>query len=185
MKRLLMGIIAVLLGISLAACGSGGGATGNGNTVFISANIKSGTTGAVFANFSGVVFKNHSSVLTSANPMNFTVKSTVYNVTGTIPNSDVLINNMTFTFTPMNGAPVFTPSVSSVPYSGLITPNGSIDISNVPILWDIDVQNIKVAAGSSKGQFQYNVGVTFHGVEVNTGQALSAPINVSAFVQIK
>ncbi len=184
MKRFCMGAITVLLGLIIAGCG-GSGTTGNGNTVFISASIKSGTTGAVFANFSGATFNNHSSVLTAANPMSFTIKSTPYLTSGTVPNSDVNISNITFAFTPLNGAPAFTPTSPSVPYAGTITPGGSLDINNVPILWDQDVLNIVTALGTSKGIFQYNVGVTFTGIEVNTGATLNTSINVSAFVEKK
>lgn len=184
MKRVWMAFLMVAVCFVITACG-GSGSTGNGNTVYISASIKEGTSGAVFANFSGVVFNNNSSVLTSANPMNFTITSTPFITTGTVPLSDVNITNILFTFAPVNGAPSFTPVAPSVSYAGQLTPGGSLDIDNVPVLWDMDVQNIVAAAGGVEGQYQYNVIGTFTGVEVNTGAALNTAVNFSAFVSVR
>jgi hypothetical protein len=188
MNRLCIGFLMILLTFLISGCG-GGETTGNGNTVFISSSIKTGTTGAVFANFSGAVFSNISGTrlnpVQSANLMNFTVKSTPYSTIGTIKNSDVNISSISYTFTPKGNAPTFIPTSPTLAYAGLLTPNGTLDIQNVPILWDNDIQQILIGLGATSGLFQYDVGVTFTGIEVNTGAVLKNTITISAFIQKK
>jgi len=124
--------------------------------------------------------------------MNFTLKSVVTsNSGGTIKNSDIDINKISFTFTPVNNPaftvnpPTFIPSAPTLAYSGSLTSGGTLDIQNVPVLWDNDILQIGTNLGSATGLFQYIVGVTFTGTEVNTGTVVSNTINISAFVQKK
>jgi len=170
MSSFLKGCFLVLLVSVLAGCG-GGGTNGEGNTVYITSSIKTGTSGVVFANTSS----------SSANSMNFTINSYPYSTSGSIKNSNVIINNISFSFTPSGVSPTFTPTHPSITYSGLITPSGSLDIQNVPVLWDADIVNIRSAVGS--GTFQYNVVATFSGVETNTGKTVSTTSNFSAIVE--
>jgi hypothetical protein len=178
MIRSLKWFFSILILVFIAGCGSNGSVS-TGNTVYIQASIKPSTTGVVFANMSG------STIKTPANLMNFTIKSTPYSTTGTIPNSDVNIQSVSFKYTPIPPAPAFTPTFTSVPYAGLLTPGGTLDISNVPILYDNDLTHISAAAislGLVGQTLQYIVDVTFHGEEVNTGANLSNTINISASV---
>jgi hypothetical protein len=194
MNGFLKGYLMFLLCLFSAGCG--GGSTGTGNTVFFTSSLKTGTTGAVFANFSGVTFANSTSArfnpVQSANTMNFTLKSVVTsNSGGTIKNSDIDINRISFTYTPVNNPafsvnpPTFIPTTPVVAYSGNLTPGGTLDIQNVPVLWDNDILQIGTNLGSATGVFQYIVGVTFSGTEVNTGIPVNNTITISAFVQKK
>jgi hypothetical protein len=190
----LRGFCFVLL-LTVFGCGNEG-APGNGNTVFMQSTIKQGTTGAVFTNVSGFTFRNLSSVRTATTPnsMSFTINSTVYPNANKINASDIDIFEMDFSYAPLEFAPgklapAFTPSVPRVPYSGRLTPGGSLDISNVPVIWPNDLtqildtaQFINVPAGSV---LPYRVSVTFLGREVNTGIALSNTINIGAFIAVK
>jgi len=173
MSSFLKGCFLVLLVSVLAGCG-GGGTNGEGNTVYITSSIKTGTSGVVSANSSG------------ASDMNFTINSYPYSTSGSIKNSNVVINSISFAFTPVlvsSGVPPsFTPTHPSITYSGLITPGGSIDIENVPVLWDADIANILAGLGANTGTFQYNVVATFSGVETNTGKAVSTTSNFSVLI---
>lgn len=181
-------LFCILFLFLMAGCGNQG-SPGNGNTVYMQATIKQSTTGAVFANVSGVRFSNRSTAVTVPNSMSFTIKSTVYPGTTKIPASDVDIRSIDFAYTPVTSlSPSFTPTVSSLPYSGNLPAGGTLNIDNVPILWTQDIAQIVNSArslGISNQTLQYRVDLTFHGREVNTGADLSNTINVSAFVAVK
>lgn len=188
MDKLLRKILVLMFVLFLSGCGNSG-STGNGNTVFITSSLKQGTTGAVFANFSGAIFANLSGTrfnpVQSANLMNFTLKSTPYSASGTFKNSDVIVSNIACTFTPVSPAPSFVATAPNTAYSGLLTPGGTLDIDNVPILYDEDIKNILILLGPNRGLFEYNVSVTFTGVEANTGMKLYTTSRFSAFIQKK
>jgi hypothetical protein len=176
----------------IVGCGNQG-SPGNGNTVYMQTTIKQGSTGAVFVNVSGVRFSNRSTAVTVPNSMSFTIKSNVYPSTSKIPASDVDINSIGFSYTPVINQPgtvppTFLPTVPSLPYSGNLPAGGTLNIDNVPILWNDDLTQIINSArtlGISNKTLQYKVDLTFHGKEVNTGVDLSNTINVSAFVTVK
>lgn len=185
-------LFCVLFILLMVGCGNQG-SPGNGNTVYMQATIKQGSTGAVFANVSGVRFSNVSTAVTVPNSMSFTLKSTVYPGTSKIPASDVDISSIGLSFTPAeyqpgSVSPSFTPAVSTVFYSGNLPAGGTLNIDNVPILFNDDLTQIINSArslGIANKTLQYKVDLTFHGREVNTGMNLSNTINVSAFVAVK
>jgi hypothetical protein len=171
MNRFWKGFITSLLLLFITGCG-GGGTTGNGSTVFISASVKAGAPQAIFYHMS--------SGLPTANSTSFTVTSTKYNTTGTVPASDVQINRVSYRFTPYSPAPAFTPSVTSFAWAGALTPGGTADLDNVPVLWPADYAAFGTACGSSLS-YKYDATVTISGVEVNTGATLSTDVHISVF----
>jgi hypothetical protein len=98
--------------------------------------------------------------------------------TGTIVNSNVQINRISYKYTPVAPAPAFTPSVLSFAWPGTLPPGGTEDFDNVPILWPQDFATFAAACGVNN---QYDVTVTFTGVEVNTGATLSTDTHISVF----
>jgi hypothetical protein len=195
MANLLLRSFCFVFLLVVVGCGNQG-APGNGNTVFMQATIKQGTTGAVFTNVSGFTFRNISSVRTATTPnsMSFTINSTIYPNANKILASDIDVFEMDFSYTPLEFAPgrlspAFVPTVPRVPYSGRLTAGGSLAIDNVPIIWPNDLnqildnaQFIGVPAGSV---LPYRISVTFLGREVNTGINLSNTISIGAFIAVK
>jgi len=184
-------IFSVLIVLSITGCGNEGD-PGNGNTVYFQSSIKSATTGAIFANISGNSI-DAMTILSGPNNMSFTLQSYVYTHSTTIPSSDIDIKRIDFAFTPLEyepgkTSPKFTPTFKSILYSGRLTPAGSLNIENVPILYGYDLQQIFDETNTALIDdkiLKYQVDVTFTGTEVNTGVSLSNTINVTAFVDVR
>lgn len=189
--KTMLKIFPAFVALSITGCGNEGD-PGNGNTVYFQSSIKSASTGAIFANISGASTSTMT-VLSAPNSMSFTLQSYVYPHSTTIPSSDIDINRIDFAFTPLEyepgkTSPTFTPTFRTILYSGRLTPAGSLNIENVPILDDYDLQQIYNSANTANPLIdnkilKYKVDVTFTGKEVNTGVNLSNTINVTAFVE--
>jgi hypothetical protein len=178
----------MLLLFLIAACGSGGTA-GNGNTVFLTAGITTGTAGSVFANIS------------SANPMSITLNSNIYSTTSTVPTSDVTIDAITLSFKPLNYSgldtsgntvsglsPTFSPQYANNPQGigGRVPAGGTLKIDGIDILGPQDLITLRLDflnLGLFSVSFNYTANITFHGVEVNTGKGLSVTLPVGVLVQ--
>src|SRR5689334_7230765 len=118
MKWFVSLVLIFMMAVFISACGSSG-STGNGNTVFITGSTKTATPLIAFAHISS----NGAFV---ADQLSFTIKSTPYNSTGTVKNSDVNINKVTFKYTPVSqGAPAFAPVVTFKDYGVSLTPGGT------------------------------------------------------------
>lgn len=168
-------ISTLLLLVFIAGCGGGSGTSGNGNTVYISASTKSGAPAAIFAHLS-------SNGLLTVNTTSFTVKSTAYTTTGTVPPSDVQINRVSYLFSPVTpGAPAFTPTVLGIAWPGTVLPGSTADLSNVPVIWPQDLARFAGVTVCNGQGYQYDATVTIAGTEVNSGASLSTDVHLSVF----
>jgi len=174
MRSLFKGCFLFLLISILAGCG-GGGTNGNGNTVYIQAALKSGTS---------VPFVHYSSngALTG-NRLSYVVSSYPYSKADAIKNSNVVINKISYTFTPALGSVAFSPSIPYTTVSGLIAPEGDWTFNDT-IMFSADVDAITANGAASGTLQQYDLKVTFTGTEVNTGTILSTSLNSSVYVTI-
>lgn len=196
MSRYVVYFVSIVIMSALWGCGNQGD-PGNGNTVYMQASLTPNTTGVatanVFSNMSGSPFANMTTVA-SANMLSFTINSKIYPNANKIPVSDIIIDSISFTYTPQEYAPgklspSFVPTLSKLSYSGNLPAGGSLKIDNVPILWNNDLISIRNYVNANNiptgTALQYKVGVTFHGIEVNTSTALSNSINVGAVVSVQ
>ncbi len=176
MKRFVMGILAVITALFMAGCG-GSGTTGNGTTVFLTSQIKDGTSLVAFASISSGQF--------TSTPLSFTIKSTPYVTTGTVPKSDVSIDRILFNYSPaLPGVPSFVPAMPYKSYGTTVTPGGTADIDNVSVITFADLSSVRSKVNHVSGTYQYNLDVTFTGTEVNTGTGLSTTTHSSMFIDI-
>jgi hypothetical protein len=176
MDRFWKGFFSILLVFLIAGCGSGG-TSGRGNTVYISGSIKDGTSTVAFAHYS-------SNCVLVGNTLSFTIKSTPYSTADAIKNSDVLIKKIAFSFTPVSGAPAFTPTVSSESIGGNVTAGGTWSLSGETVIYPQDFTHIVDAKASLGSIQQYDLYVTFTGKEVNTGTVLITSIPATVYVDI-
>ncbi len=158
-KLYIVGALSIFL---LAGCG--GGTSGPANTVFVSASTKDGTALAVFPHFS-------SNGAFTGNTVSITFKSTPYTTNSSVDKSDVIINRVDFKYTPAN----FTPALSSLNFTLSVTPGGTTDLDNLPVLQASDFSQIILTGISST-----TIDLTFYGVEVNTGATFTVPYRTTA-----
>jgi len=168
MNKFVKGFFVILLGFFIAGCGSGG-TNGQGNTVYISAYTKNGASGVAFAHYS-------STGAFVGNTLSYTIKSTAYSIATAITNSDVTINKFTFSYTPVSGAPAFTPAVPSVTRSYNVSPGGTTDIDNIAVMASDDLTRIISAGGAANTLYYYTLNLTFSGIENNTGATVSTTV---------
>jgi hypothetical protein len=176
MDRFWKGFFSILLVFFIAGCGSGG-TSGRGNTVYISGSIKDGTSVAAYAHYS-------SNCQFVGNTLSFTIKSTPYSTADAIKNSDVLIKKIAFSYTPVSGAPAFTPTVSSESIGGTVTAGGTWSLTGQPVLYSQDLVSINAAGASLGSTQQYDLYVTFTGKEVNTGTVLITSVPATVYVYV-
>lgn len=182
MKRLLKGLLTILLLLFVSGCG-GGGTSGNGTTVSVTAGISNGTAGSVFAHMS-------SNGILISNPMSITLTSVATLPTGsTVPISSVNVVGITTSFTslpftsfPANTANAISPTLVNPDFAinpqglgGVIPGPGSLKIDGIDILGLNDMSFLVYAASKvtpnpyTSIMYHYTATLAFHCVEANTG----------------
>ncbi len=165
-NRLKMLHIAVLLmcGVMLAGCGGGTNTDGKGNTVYLTATSKTGT--------STIVYTDSTSMLANA-VFSYTVLSTAY--TGVTPSAAV-ITGATISFTQLAGPATVPIAPWHAPLSISLPAAGSANWENVPVIYTAPVYPAAI------GQYQYKASVQFTAKE-DTGQSIACnAVDTSLFV---
>jgi hypothetical protein len=180
----------------LNGCG-GSGAAGLGNTVYITASPKTGTSLAAFKTYSSSKPFSSTSTFTDVTPStstttaSYTLQSNVY--TG-MTGSYVNITGPTLSYTQdISAAGYQTKSVpiAAFPYgitSGL-SAGGTVDVENVPVVMaNIDAVKANFFTSDSAIlpiKFKYDVAASFTGSEATGGSISTAPVHTYFEVWIK
>lgn len=184
MKNKLVYFLMVCVMLGLAACGGGDGASGGASlasTVRVNASIKNGESLAVFDSLAAGAGSSTS----------FTLTSTVLDSLSSITASEVNIKSIQMKYIPMTASDMtMSPALPDPPpiyISTTISPGGSGDIDNVPMmantvytyLYNNYYPTLLANAGLT---YQYNVVVNFYGIEVLTGKSVNCQAYVTLWV---
>lgn len=177
----------ILLGSVLMLSGCGGSSsTGMGNTVYLEASGKDGST---FSIYTDLVDTTTTTYFTGS--LDYTIKSTVYSgMTGVTPSS-VRITEADISYTPLLASDnsTMSPAIPSwIKYpAALVTAGGSTDITMIvvdtPQMRYLDQHTSAVATPNL--QYRYIVNVVFKGVEDNTGTSITCPVVAANFYVTK
>jgi len=158
--------IAVLLmcGVMLAGCGGGTNTDGKGNTVYLTAYSKTGTSTGVATT---------SATMAADAVFSYTVLSTAY--TGVTPSAAV-ITGATISFTQLSGPATVPIAPWHAPLSISLPAAGSAYWDNVPVISATPVYPAAI------GQYHYKASVQFTAKE-DTGQNITCnPVDTNIFV---
>jgi len=175
-----------LSSMSILSCGSSGGGN-QGNTVYITAASKSGST---FTISTTAISSNGPPIVYNTGSLDFTISSKLYpNTTGTFA-STVEITQAQISYTPLMASDGLTMSPAIATWSKgvgptLVAPGSTADIT----LTVVDVPQMvalsKEAAFNSTIQFRYGLHVRFIGTETNSNTSLVCDVTNNNFYVTK
>jgi hypothetical protein len=152
----------------IQGCGSSGN-NGMGNTVYVTASTKSGSTFTIdtTARTAGVY---------NSGALDFTLRSTVYNNPNGIPASAVNITHAEISYKPLLASDLLTLSPPIATWTRAVGPSqipagGTSDITIVLV----DLPQMTYLFGLFPDailQYRYELNVVFIGTEVNSGQSI-------------
>lgn len=156
--------VMLMFGIMLAGCGGGTNTDGKGNTVYLTATSKTGTSTGVATT---------SATMAADAVFSYTVSSTAY--TGVTPSAAV-ITGATISFTQLAGPAAVPIAPWHAPLSISLPAAGSANWDNVPVIFTAPVYPAAI------GQYQYKASVQFTAKE-DTGQSITCnAVDTNIFV---
>lgn len=186
MRRILNTMSLGLMLLVLVSCG--GTSAGMGNTVYLEASGKSGSTFSIYTN---LVDTSVTPNIYSTGTLDYTIKSTKYPGTTNIAASDVRINEAQISYTPLlanDNVTMSPPLPSWIKYpAGIVAAGGTLDLSMIVVdqLAMTYFDKSATPATTVGIQYRYTVNVVFKGIEVTTGKDVVCPAVVANFYVTK
>ncbi|MBV5340703.1 MAG: hypothetical protein J0665_14290 [Deltaproteobacteria bacterium] len=176
--RVLVFALLLLTVAMLAGCGDSS-SSGQGNTVYLSASGKGGSTFSIYTDLVDITTSSYNS-----GSLDYTIISTIYTGTTSIAASNVIIKEAQISYKPLiatdDSIPPVIPSWTKQ-ITGLLAPEGSLDLT-MTVVDDLAMTYFDKNAPAVKlpnVEYRYEISVVFIGTEVNTGKSITCPAVVT------